>query len=233
MISHIGCLEAKIIKMYSLKEQCHAQSLSCVLLFATPWTVQPARLRCPWEFSRQEYWRGLPCPPPGESSCIAGRLSSEPPGKSKKTGQPIPSPGDLPDPGIKPGSLALQADSLPAASESHSVMSNIATPWTIQCVEFSRLEYWSGQPFPSPGDLPNPGIEPRSPALWADSLPVELQGKPKNTGVDSLSLLQGIFPSHESTRGLLHCRRILYQLSCYQLSYNKNVVFERIGEEEI
>ena len=42
---------------------------------------------------------------------------------------------------------------------------------------------WSGQPFPSPGDLPNPGIEPRSPALWADSLPAEPQGKPKNTGV--------------------------------------------------
>ena len=38
-----------------------------------------------------------------------------------------------------------------------------ATPWTIQSMEFSRPEYWSGQPIPSPGDLPNPGIEPRSP----------------------------------------------------------------------
>ena len=44
-----------------------------------------------------------------------------------------------------------------------------ATPWTIQSIEFSRPEYWSGQPFSSPGDLPNPGIEPRSPALQADS----------------------------------------------------------------
>ena len=43
---------------------------------------------------------------------------------------------------------------------------------------FSRPEYWSGQPFPSPGDLPNPEIEPESPALQADSLPTELSGKP-------------------------------------------------------
>ena len=50
------------------------------------------------------------------------------------------------------------------------------TPWTIQSIEFSRPEYWSGQPFPSPGDLP--GIEPRLPALQADSLPAEPQGKP-------------------------------------------------------
>ena len=64
--------------------------------------------------------------------------------------------------------------------------------------------------FPSPRDLPNPGIEPRSPALQADSLPAEPLGKPKNTAVGSLSLLQGIFPSQESNRGLLHCRRILY-----------------------
>ena len=49
-------------------------------------------------------------------------------------------------------------------------------------MEFSRPEYWSGSPFPSPGDLPNPGIEPRPPALQVDSLPAEPQGKPKNTG---------------------------------------------------
>jgi len=55
------------------------------------------------------------------------------------------------------------------------------TPWTIQSMEFSRPEYWSGQPFPSPEDLPNPGIEPRSPAWQADSLPAEPPGKPKNT----------------------------------------------------
>ena len=67
--------------------------------------------------------------------------------------------------------------------------------------------------FPSPGNLPNPGIDARSPELRADSLPAEPSRKPKDTGVGSLSLLQGIFPTPESNRGLLHCRRILYQLS--------------------
>ena len=55
----------------------------------------------------------------------------------------------------------------------------LATPWTVVCqaplsLGFSRQEYWSGLPFPSPRDLPNSGIEPRSPALQADSLPTEL-----------------------------------------------------------
>ena len=50
-------------------------------------------------------------------------------------------------------------------------------------------------------------------ALQADSLPDEPQGKPKNTGMGSLSLIQWIFPIQELNRGLLHCRRILYQLS--------------------
>ena len=53
-------------------------------------------------------------------------------------------------------------------------------------MEFSRPEYWHGYPIPSPGDLPNPGIELRSPALQVDSLPAEPQGKPKNTGAGSL-----------------------------------------------
>ena len=79
--------------------------------------------------------------------------------------------------------------------------------------EFSRPEYWSRQPFSSLGDLPNPGIKPRSPALWADPLPAESQGKPKNPGVGNLALLQGIFPTQGQNPGLLHCRRILYQLS--------------------
>ena len=54
---------------------------------------------------------------------------------------------------------------------------------------------------------------PRSPALWADSLHSEPPGKPKNTGVDSLSFLQGISPTQASNQGLLCCRWILYQLS--------------------
>ena len=50
----------------------------------------------------------------------------------------------------------------------------LATPWTTQSMGYSRPWYWSGQLFPSPGDLPDPGIEPGSPALQADSLPAEL-----------------------------------------------------------
>ena len=80
-------------------------------------------------------------------------------------------------------------------------------------MEFSRPEYWSGKPFPSPRDLPNTGMEPRSPTLQADSLSAEPQGKPKNTGVGSLSLLQQIFLTQELNWGLLHCRQILHQLS--------------------
>ena len=64
-------------------------------------------------------------------------------------------------------------------------------------MELSRPEYWSGQPFPSLGYLPNPGIEPRSLTLQADSLPAEPQGKPKNAGVGSLYVLQRIFPTQK------------------------------------
>ena len=74
-------------------------------------------------------------------------------------------------------------------------------------------EYWSGLPCPPPGDLPNPGMEPRAPASQGSSLPSEPPGKPKNTGVGRLSLLQGIFLIQELNWGLLHFRRIPYQLS--------------------
>ena len=53
------------------------------------------------------------------------------------------------------------------------------TPWAIQSMEFSRPEYWSGSLFPFPGDLPNSGIEPRSPALQAESYQLSYQGKPQ------------------------------------------------------
>ena len=78
---------------------------------------------------------------------------------------------------------------------------------------FSRQEYWSGLPCLPSGDLPDPGMEPRSPALQVDSLPSEPPGKPKKTGVGSLSLLQGIFSTQGSNPSLPHCRLILYQLS--------------------
>ena len=109
-----------------------------------------ARLLCPWGFSKQEYWCGLPCPPPG----------------------------DPPNPGIEPRSPALQADSLPTELSGKPVylfsrVQTFATLWTVArqaplSMAFPRQEYCSGFPFPPPGDPPNPGIKPVplvSPAL--------------------------------------------------------------------
>ena len=89
--------------------------------------------------------------------------------------------------------------------------------YTVRGILQARILEWVA--FPSPGDLPNPGIEPRSPTLWnsllaepvgkMDSLPAEPGGMPKNTGVGRLSLLRWIFPTQESNLGLLHCRQVL------------------------
>ncbi|KAI4558260.1 hypothetical protein MJT46_012902 [Ovis ammon polii x Ovis aries] len=93
------------------------------------------------------------------------------------------------------------------------------TPWTELrqaplSMGFSTQKYWGGGlPCPPPGDLPNSGIRPRSPALQADSLPSEPPGEPKNTGVGNLTLLQRIFLTQKWNWGFLHCRWILYQLS--------------------
>ena len=103
-------------------------------------------------------------------------------------------------------------------------MSDSLIPWTIQSVEFSRLEYWSRWPFSSPGDFRNLGIEPRSLTLQAHFLPVEPQGKPNNTGVGGLFLLQWIFPTQESNQHLLHYKRILYQpRGCSKSSFKREV----------
>ena len=107
----------------------------------------------------------------------------------------------------------------------------LATPWIVAgqtplSMGFSRQEYRSGLLCPPPGDLPNPGIERRSVALQAGSLPFETPGKPKNTGESCYALLRGIFHIEESNQGLLHCRWILsqlsYQGSLYSKMYNFN-----------
>ena len=177
---------------------CVSSRFSGVPLLATLWTAAcqaPQSMR----FSKQAYWSGLPCPPPG----------------------------DLPHQGIKPGSPALQADSLllshqgnpfGSADQSSPISSAIGSGsiWNkpmLQCISwkpftrsgalrclvaqscptlcnpmdcsqaplsmgFSRQEYWSELPCPSLGDLPNPGFEASSPELQADSLPSEPLGKP-------------------------------------------------------
>ena len=85
---------------------------------------------------------------------------------------------------------------------------------------------------PSSSDLPNPRVEPRFPALQADSLLSKPPGNPKNIGVSSLSLLQGNFPTQELIWGLLHCRWILNQLS-YQRNPQKHTALYKIDKNKI
>ena len=182
------------------------------------------------EFSRQEYWSGLPFPPPRDlpnpgtksvslaSPALAVHFSSVVlmsdslrPHELQHARPPCPSP----TPGAYPNSCA-GGFFMSWATREWKSLSHVwlfATPWTIQSMEFSQARILEWVAFPFSRDIPNPGIKPRSPALQADSLSTEPQGKPKNTGVGSLSLLQRIFPTQELNQGLLHCRRILYQLS--------------------
>ena len=142
-------------------------SLSHVQLFGTPWTVAD-QVSLSMGFSRQEYWSGLPCP----------------------------FPGDLPNPRIEPRSptcrqilYRLNHQGSPYTgihtsycmhAQSLSCIQFFVIPWTVACqaplsIGSSRQEYWSGLPFSPPRNLPNPGIEPVSPALQADSLPLSHQ----------------------------------------------------------
>ena len=111
-------------------------------------------------------------------------------------------------------------------SESHQSCLILCNPLNCTCqtplsMGFFRQEYWSKQPIPPPGDLPNRGIEPRSPTLHANYLPSESAGKPIQS-VGSLFLLYRIFLTQESNQSLLCCRRILYQLS-YQGRTHKKI----------
>ena len=92
-------------------------------------------------------------------------------------------------------------------------MSDSLQPCGLYSLRILQPRIFESVAITSPGDLPNPGIKPRSPTFQVGSLPAEQPGKPKNTGVGSLSLLQGVFPTQESNKGLLHCRCILYKLS--------------------
>ena len=119
--------------------------------------------------------------------------------------------------------MSLQAYSLgkrvysffpPSESESRSVMSNSLRPYGLYSPWNSPGQKTGvGSLFLLQGIFPTQGPNPGPPTLWTDSLPAEPQGKAKNAGVGSLSLLQRIVLTQESNQGLLHCRRILYQLS--------------------
>ena len=93
--------------------------------------------------------------------------------------------------------------------KSLSCVQLFATPWTVAyqappSMGFSRQEYWSGLPFPSPGDLPDPGIEPRSPTFQAEALTSEPPGKPYIYKPTANIILNGeklkVFPLRSDTR---------------------------------
>ena len=90
--------------------------------------------------------------------------------------------------------------------------------YTVYGILQARILEWVDVPFSRGSSQPR--IGPRSPTLWADSLPAEPLGKPKNNGVSSLSLLQQIFQTQELNWGPLQCKWIPYLLS-YQGSPNK------------
>ena len=81
-------------------------------------------------------------------------------------------------------------------------------PCIVHEILQDRILEWVAFPFSRVSS--HPGIEPMSPALQADSLPAEPRRKPKNTGVGSLSLFLGLFPTQESNWGLQPCRQILF-----------------------
>ena len=87
--------------------------------------------------------------------------------------------------------------------------------YTVHGILQARILEWVALPFSRGSSHPRNWTQVSQ--IAGDSLPVEPQGKPKNTGMGSLSLLQQIFPTQESNWSLLHCRWILYQLS-YQES---------------
>ena len=100
--------------------------------------------------------------------------------------------------------------------------------YTVHGILQARILEWGAFPFSRGSSQPRDRT--RSPALQVDSLPAEPPGKPKNTGMGSLSLLQQIFPIQESNQGLLHCRQILYQLS-YQGNpcFKQNSLFKKLS----
>ena len=184
------------------------KSLSLVQLYVTPWNS-------PWNS-------------PGQNTGLGSHSLLQVVAKWLQSCPTLCNPIDSSPPGSSvPGILQARTLEWVAISFSHawkwklkvkslSCVRLFKTPWTVAyqpppSMGFSRQEYWSGlplpSPLPSPGDLLNPGIEPRSPTLQADSLPAESPGKPQNTGVGSVSLLQGIFLTQESNQGLLHCRQ--------------------------
>ena len=138
----------------------------------------------------------------------------------------------------KTSSLVPHTDYLIRVSvKSLSRVRLFATSWTVAyqappSIGFSRQEYWSGLPFPSPGDLPNPGMEPGSPALEADTLTSEPPGKCSNVKQCFLSFCESESVSHSvmldslqshglrSTRLLFSCNSLARILEWVAISFS-------------
>ena len=98
------------------------------------------------------------------------------------------------------------------------------TPWTVArqallSVEFSRQEYWSGLPFPSPGDLPDPGIEPKSAALEVDSLPSELPKKPPGLPGKLDHMVNSIFTFKRKLHTVFHSTNLYSHSQCKKIPF--------------
>ena len=102
--------------------------------------------------------------------------------------------------------------------------------YTVLGILQARILEWVA--FPFSGGSSKPKDRTQISRIVANSLAAEPQGKPKKTGVGSLSLLQGVFPTQESNWGLLHCRRIIYQLS-YEKPKWKSLPLWREGLETL
>ena len=109
--------------------------------------------------------------------------------------------------------IQIQCQNLQCSSESHLAVSDSLRPHGVYSPWNSPGQNTGMGAFPFSTGSSQPRDQPRSPTLQVDSLLAEPPGKRKNAGVGSLSLLQQIFPTQESNRGLPHCRWVLYQLS--------------------
>ena len=180
-----GILQARALEWVAIsfsnawKWKVKVKSLRRVRLLATPWTA--AHQAPPsMGFSRQEHWSGLPLPSPSWTTREAQNLKV----KVTKLCPTLETPWTVACQAPLPvgffswntgmgyhfllQGIFLMQESNPRLLHFRQILYQLSyegSPWTIQSVAFSRPEYWSGQPFPSPGDLPNPRIEPRSPAL--------------------------------------------------------------------
>ena len=176
---------------------------SHVRLSETLWTITH-QVPLSMGFSQQECWSGLPFPSPGDlpdpgvdpvslmSPALAGGFFTtsatwEPHYRGVAETQTVhPMCSTTSSATYQPHNLRkLLSHVFPSLGGvlcvSLSYVWLLAISWTVAHqaplpMGFSRQEYWSGLPFPSPRDLPDPGIEPRFPALWADSLPTEPPG---------------------------------------------------------